>query len=74
MINYLQEKGGYTSTGLKKVEKLELENLRIEIKRYEELEKAMLEKDNNENSEEKEMNSNYDSQSQSCDCFSSHHS
>ena len=64
MINYLQEKGGYTSTGLKKVEKLELENLRIEIKRYEELEKAMLEKDNNENSEEKEMNSNYDSQSE----------
>ncbi len=64
MINYLQEKGGYTSTGLKKGEKLELENLRNEIKRYQELEKAMLEKDNNESSEEKEINSNYDSQSE----------
>ena len=62
MINYLQEKGGYTSTGLKKEEKAELENLRNEIKRYRELEEAM---EKNEESEEKEEEnkSNYDSDS-----------
>ena len=43
MIDYLQKKGGYTSSGLTREEKKELENLRNEVKKYRELESAILE-------------------------------
>jgi len=38
MISYLQKEGGITANGLTISEKNELEKLRIEIKRYRELE------------------------------------
>ena len=37
MIEYLMEKGGYTSSGLTIEEKKELEDLRKEVKRYREI-------------------------------------
>jgi len=40
MIDYLQKLGGYTSNGITIEEKKELERLRIEIKKYREMEEA----------------------------------
>ena len=55
MIEFLQKKGGYTSSGLTIEEQNELQDLRKEIKKYQELEKAILEAEN-ENEEEEEEN------------------
>ena len=55
MIEFLQKKGGYTSSGLTIEEQNELQDLRKEIKKYKELEKAILEAEN-ENEEEEEEN------------------
>ena len=58
MIDYLQKKGGYTSSGLTREEKKELENLRNEVKKYRELESAILEvHSDEEKNEESESNS-----------------
>ncbi len=37
MINWLQKQGGYTSNGLTIEEKSELERLRVDIKKYREM-------------------------------------
>ena len=58
MIDYLQKKGGYTSSGLTKEEKLELERLRTEVKKYRELESAIIEV-HNEDEDENEENSHH---------------
>jgi hypothetical protein len=59
MIEFLQKKGGYTTSGLTINEQNELQELRKEIKKYRDLEKAILEAENEENEEnEKEENEN----------------
>ena len=59
MIDYLQKIGNYTTTGLTVEEKKELERLRIEVKKYRELEAQESSKDpealsvsSNDNSED----------------------
>ena len=56
MILFLQKIGKYTTSGLTIDEKKELENLRLEVKKYRELEqyKKLIEDDNNNNSENDE--------------------
>ena len=73
MIEFLQKKGGYTSSGLTIEEQNELQDLRKEIKKYQELEKAILEAENeneeeeeeNEEKEEKEENENSEEENNS---------
>ena len=65
MIDYLQKKGGYTSSGLTKEEKLELENLRNEVKKYREFESAIMEEHNEDDISENEEDNNSDSKSHS---------
>jgi cAMP-dependent protein kinase regulator len=73
MIEFLQKKGGYTSSGLTIEEQNELQDLRKEIKKYQELEKAILEAENeneeeeeeNEENEEKEENENSEEENNS---------
>ena len=55
MIDFLQKECGYTSSGLTIEEKKELERLRVEVKRYREMEKHQVENENKE--EESEENS-----------------
>ena len=55
MIDFLQKECGYTSSGLTIEEKKELERLRVEVKRYREMEAHQVEKENKE--EESEENS-----------------
>ena len=69
MIEFLQKKGGYTSSGLTIEEQNELQELRKEIKKYRDLEKAILEAENEENeeneNEEKEENENSEEENNS---------
>ena len=65
MIDYLQKKGGYTSSGLTKDEKIELENLRNEVKKYREFESAIMEEHNEDDISENEEDNNSDSKSHS---------
>ena len=65
MIDYLQKKGGYTSSGLTKEEKLELENLRNEVKKYREFESAIMEEHNEEDLSDEEEKENSVSKSHS---------
>ena len=65
MIDYLQKKGGYTSSGLTKEEKLELENLRNEVKKYREFESAIMEEHNEDDQSENDENDNSVSKSHS---------
>ena len=59
MIDFLQKKGGYSTSGLTINEQNELQELRKEIKKYRDLEKAILEAENEENEEnENEENEN----------------
>ena len=44
MIDWLQNFGGYTSTGLTIDEKKELESLRLQVKKYREMEEDIYEK------------------------------
>ena len=60
MIDWLQKFGGYTSTGLTIDEKKELESLRIQVKKYREMEESKKEVTKEEESKEEEK-----SQSQS---------
>ena len=54
MIEFLQKKGGYTTSGLTIDEKNELQELRKEIKKYRELEKAISEAEEKNYTEEEE--------------------
>jgi cAMP-dependent protein kinase regulator len=54
MIEFLQKKGGYTTSGLTINEKNELQELRKEIKKYRELEKAISEAEEKNYTEEEE--------------------
>ena len=65
MIDYLQKKGGYTSSGLTKDEKIELENLRNEVKKYREFESAIMEEHNEEDLSDEEEKENSVSKSHS---------
>ena len=53
MIDWLQNFGGYTSTGLTIDEKKELESLRLQVKKYREMEEAKKQEIKEENKEEK---------------------
>ena len=59
MILFLQKIGKYTTSGLTIDEKKELENLRLEVKKYRELEqyKKLIEDDDNNNNSENDENS-----------------
>ena len=60
MILFLQKIGKYTTSGLTIDEKKELENLRLEVKKYRELEqykKNLIENDDNNNNSENDENS-----------------
>ena len=63
MIDWLQEFGGYTSTGLTIDEKKELESLRLQVKKYRVMEEAKKE----EIKEEKEEKSQSQSESENED-------
>ena len=54
MIEWLQKFGGYTSTGLTIDEKKELESLRLQVKKYREMEEAKKQKTNEGTKEEEE--------------------
>ena len=56
MIDFLQKKGGYSTSGLTINEQNELQELRKEIKKYRDLEKAILEAENEENENEENEN------------------
>ena len=65
MIDFLQKKGGYTTSGLTINEQNELQELRKEIKKYRDLEKAILEAENEENEEnENEENENEENENE----------
>ena len=64
MIDYLQKKGGYTSSGLTRDEKKELEDLRNEVKKYRELESAILEVHSDEEKNEESESLSNDSESE----------
>ena len=55
MIDWLQKFGGYTSTGLTIDEKKELESLRLQVKKYREMDETQ--KDNNKESHKEENQS-----------------
>ena len=65
MIEFLQKKGGYSTSGLTINEQNELQELRKEIKKYRDLEKAILEAENEENEEnENEENENEENENE----------
>ncbi len=65
MIDFLQKKGGYSTSGLTINEQNELQELRKEIKKYHDLEKAILEAENEENEEnENEENENEENENE----------
>ena len=65
MIDFLQKKGGYSTSGLTINEQNELQELRKEIKKYRDLEKAILEAENEENEEnENEENENEENENE----------
>ncbi len=55
MIDWLQNFGGYTSTGLTIDEKKELESLRLQVKKYRSLEETKLAEEKIKQKEEKEL-------------------
>ena len=60
MIEYLQKLGGYTSNGITIDEKKELERLRVEIKKYRELEENHNERTKNEDEHNKTLTDDED--------------
>ena len=67
MIDWLQNFGGYTSTGLTIDEKKELESLRLQVKKYREMEEAKKQEIKEENKEDEKSQSQSDSEEDDVD-------
>ena len=55
MIDWLQNFGGYTSTGLTIDEKKELESLRLQVKKYRSMEETKMAEENTKPKEDKDL-------------------
>ena len=67
MIDFLQNFGGYTSTGLTIDEKKELESLRLQVKKYREMEEAKKAEEKEDFKEEEKSQSQSDSEEDDVD-------